>query len=413
MSGVDGVHFIRQRPHSSPGGALLTGDWAVNTTLANGLFYSYKNVPDATTFSPAGTAIPATANYQTGATVGALPAEVTAINNAQTTADNAGSLAGSAQTTADNAESLAGSAQTTADNAGSLAGSAQNAADAAQDTADRTEPVELISDPQFIKTVAPYGNKHWGNLGAGKWFVTSQTGSQTPVARINPNGTINDCSTVLITPTKPGREYSVSVDYYVSPDYNSKFQVFLDILDTSKNRIATNWSPTLAATGYPTGWQTQKFLLTASDDDAALVRVQISDRGTGSTGYVAISRISVIPVIDYIGVVGDTRPEDNATVGGQLGTNIVDETSSGVDDLQALNVNQRWNEVEGQQYTDGAHVIFPGDNQHLFDQTLGQWDKIASVYVPRYGTCRTRLVTQLGSYNSPPIPHLGTVKSMV
>ena len=405
-------------------GALLTGDWAVNTTLANGLFYSYKNVPDATTFTPAGTAIPATANYQTGATVGALPSEVDGINNAQTTADNAGSLAGSAQnaadnaqTTADNAGALAGSAQnaadnaqTTADNAGSLAGSAQNAADAAQDTADRTEPVELISDPQFIKTVAPYGNKHWGDLGAGKWFVTSQTGSQTPVARINPNGTINDCSTVLITPTKPGREYSVSVDYYVSPDYNSKFQVFLDILDTAKNRITINWSPTLAATGYPTGWQTQKFLLTASDDDAALVRVQISDRGTGSTGYVAISRISVIPVIDYIGVVGDTRPEDNATVGGQLGTNIVDETSSGVDDLQALNANQRWNEVEGQQYTDGANIIFPGDNQHLFDQTLGQWDKIASVYVPRYGTCRTRLVTQLGSYTGGLVPHLHSIE---
>ena len=127
---------------------------------------------------PVGAQIPATANYQTGATVGALPSEVDDINNAQTTADNAGSLAGSAQNAADNA-------QTTADNAGSLAGSAQNAADAAQDTADLIPEGGIIPDPQFTKSTSTYDTKYWRWLAAGNWHITTDAGSQTPVARID------------------------------------------------------------------------------------------------------------------------------------------------------------------------------------------------------------------------------------
>ena len=398
-------------------GALLTGDWAVNTTLANGLFYSYKNVPDATTFTPAGTAIPATANYQTGATVGALPSEVDGINNAQTTADNAGSLAGSAQnaadnaqTTADNAGALAGAAQTTADNAGALAGSAQNAATAAQDTADLIPTGNIVPDPQFTKTASAYDTKYWANLNANSWYLSSTGNPSVPVLRCYANGSALNTKSQYYHPAKQGDEFSIVLGYYASPDFNSVLKIFISELDAANNILGTTFSESIAGSGLPTGWLSKALKLSIASAGTAAVRIGLSDRGFGSTGYTFVHRITAQPVLDYIGVVGTTRPEDNATVGGQLGTNIVDETSSGVDDLQALNANQRWNEVEGQQYTDGAHVIFPGDNQHLFDQTLGQWDKIASVYVPRYGTCRTRLVTQLGSYNSPPIPHLHEIE---
>ena len=118
-------------------------------------------------------------------------------------------------------------------------------------------------------------------------------------------------------------------------------------------------------------------------------------RGTGSSGYIEVSRISVIPAVDFgTGIIGDEKPADNATVGGQLGTDVTDESGGSIDDIDALNT-LAWSEITGQQYTtadiSSGRIIISGSSQGFpagGSVSPNVEAVVGSIRLVRYGDCR-------------------------
>ena len=96
--------------------------------------------------------------------------------------------------------------------------------------------------------------------------------------------------------------------------------------------------------------------------------------------------------------------EDGATVGGQLGSNLTDESGAVASDLHVLNANQSWGDVEGQRYTHSPvigttrHLMFKSENPHLYSSPLNTWVELVAVQLPRYGNILVMFRTEFGVY---------------
>ena len=223
----------------------------------------------------------------------------------------------------------------------------------------------LIPDPFFERTPSAYDATYWSNLSSNAFYQESGIAGAAGKGLVFYDlGTYRSTSSINNISASVGKSFAFNVKAFSSVSYNSLTRVFMSCYDSSDTQLTTVYSPALMT---PNEWKISDFNLTIpspAGDDTTYIKIGIDDNASGSAGYVFIDHVLCVPLIDFgAGVGGTERPEDNATVGGQLGTDVKDELGSVIDDLEALNENQSWSEVSGQQYvsvslTSGAIVIY-------------------------------------------------------